>query len=62
MGSYIKSLRDGPLEITEGGGGGGGVWGKNFGGMNFFKPTCLQDFFSQAQALHGSFFHTFLLF
>ena len=59
MGSYIKSLRDGPLEITEGGGGGLRV--KNFRCMNFFKPTCLQDFFSQAQALHGSFFHTFLL-
>ena len=59
MGSCIKSLRDGPLEITEGGGGGGGLRVKNFRCMNFFKPTCLHDFFSQAQALHEPFFHTF---
>ena len=37
MGSYIKSLRDGPLEITEGGGGGGGVFeGEKFSVHEFF--------------------------
>ena len=53
----IKSLRDGQLEITEGGGGGGGGGGEKFSVHEFFlKPTCLQDFFPQAQALHGFFF------
>ena len=36
MGSCIKSLRDGPLEITEGGGGGGGVEGEKFSVHEFF--------------------------
>ena len=44
----IKSLRDGPLEITEG----GWVEVKNFRCMNFFKPTCLQDFFFPGASLH----------
>ena len=35
MGSCIKSLRDGPLEITEGGGG-GGVEGEKFSVHEFF--------------------------
>ena len=59
----IKSLRDGQLEITEGGGGGKeGVGVKNFRCMNFFlSPLVCRIFFLRHKLCTDFFFHTFLL-
>ena len=51
-----KIIKGRTIKNNRGGVGGGGGEVKNCRCMNFFMPTCLQDFFSEAQALHGFFF------